>query len=490
MDIQHISRRNFLKALGLGSAAVATPAIVGCADGNKSHASGEPPVGKMTYRTNPKTGEKVSILGYGMMRLPTLESQGSAREDGDAEIDQEMVNRQVDYAIEHGVNYFDTSPAYCKGRSERCTGIALARHKREEFFIATKLSNFNPETWSRQAGIDMFQNSLKELQVDYVDYLLLHGIGMGEDGMEAYRARYENNGLLDYLLEQREKGVIRNLGFSYHGDVAVYDYLLRQQDEGKIKWDFVQIELNYLDWHHAKEINDRNTNADYLYAELEKRGIPAVIMEPLLGGRLAKLPDALANKLLRRDPEHSVASWAFRYAGTPQGVLTVLSGMTFMEHLKENLCTFSPLVPCTEEEQRFLEAIATELVSYETIPCNDCKYCMPCPYGIDIPAVFVHYNKCLTEGHAPREMQAPDYWEARRAFLVGYDRSVPKLRQADHCIGCGQCEPHCPQRIRIPKELHRISDYVEHLRRNDLDKVAPAEGRRSRRRLHIRGLNR
>ena len=457
----NISRRSFLKTLGLGTMAVSTPAIVGCASGERNTTDTEPPVGKMTYRKNPKTGEQVSLLGYGMMRLPTV-NDGSAREDGDNEIDQDMVNRQVDYAIKHGVNYFDTSPAYCQGKSEHCTGIALARHKREEFFIATKLSNFSPDTWSREASIAMFQNSLKELQVDYIDYLLLHGIGMGEDGMEEYKERYVSNGILNYLVDQREKGIIRNLGFSYHGDIAVFDYLLQMQDNGEIQWDFVQIELNYLDWKYAKQINERNTDAEYLYGELTKRNIPAVIMEPLLGGRLAKLPDPLAKKLLERDPEHTVASWAFRYAGTPQGVLTVLSGMTKMQHLKENLGTYCPLKPLTEQEMRWLDTeLAGELMSYNTIPCNDCKYCMPCPYGIDIPAIFVHYNKCLTEGNVIREAQSSEYGKARRAFLIGYDRSVPKLRQADHCIGCGQCQSHCPQRIRIPHELHRIAQYVE-----------------------------
>lgn len=468
-----LSRRNFLKAFGLGSAAVAAPAIVSCTSDGKQPQGQEPPIGKMTYRTNPNTGDQVSLLGYGMMRLPTVGGHGSAREEKDAEIDQEMVNRQVDYAIEHGVNYFDTSPAYCRGRSEKATGIALARHKREEFFIATKLSNFSPETHSREAGIEMFQNSLKELQVDYIDYLLLHSVGGGEDAMQEYRARYVDNGILDYLLEQRKKGIIRNLGFSYHGDIAIFHHLLQMQDEGKIHWDFVQIELNWLDWKYASQINERNTDAEYLYAELDKREIPAVIMEPLLGGRLAKLPDTISKKLLARDPEHSVASWAFRYAGTPARVLTVLSGMTMMHHLKENLCTYSPLQPLSESEMRFLdEELADELMSYNTIPCNDCKYCMPCPYGIDIPAIFVHYNKCLTEGNVVRERQSSEYFKARRAFLIGYDRSVPRLRQADHCIGCGKCVSHCPQRIRIPKEMQRISTYVEAIKQG---KDAPAD---------------
>jgi hypothetical protein len=462
-----LSRRTFLKALGLGTATAAAPVIVSCAsgDGPKAPAQ-EPPVGKMTYRENPKTKEKVSILGYGMMRLPATNGQPFGR-DNDAEIDQDMINKQIDYAIEHGVNYFDTSPAYCRGLSEHATGIALSRHKRDEYFIATKLSNFAPQTWSREASIEMFQNSLKELQVDYIDYLLLHSIGGGDDdmtAMEVFEARYIDNGILDYLLEQREQGIIRNLGFSYHGDIAVFDHLLANHD--KYKWDFVQIELNYLDWKHAKEINEDNTNAEYLYAELDKRGIPAVIMEPLLGGRLASLPRPLAREIFARDPERTLASWAFRFAGSFPRVLTVLSGMTYMEHLKENLCTYCPLEELTDEEKQFLYDVAEEIVSYNTIPCNDCKYCMPCPYGIDIPGVLTHYNKCIAEGNLTRDRNDPDYARARRAFLIGYDRSVPKLRQADHCIGCGQCVKHCPQRIQIPREMERINNYVEALKRN------------------------
>ena len=461
-----LSRRTFLKALGLGTATAAAPVIVSCATDGKKGNTQEPPIGRMTYRENPKTHEKVSILGYGMMRLPATNGKAYGREN-DAEIDQEMINRQIDYAIEHGVNYFDTSPAYSRGQSEHATGIALSRHKRNKYFIATKLSNFSPETWSREASIEMFQNSLKELQVDYIDYLLLHAISAGNEkmtAMEVFEARYINNGMLDYLMEQREKGVIRNLGFSYHGDIAVFDNLLANHD--KYKWDFVQIELNYLDWKHAKDFNEENTNAEYLYAELDKRGIPAVIMEPLLGGRLASLPKPLAQEILARDPERTLASWAFRFAGSFPRVLTVLSGMTYMEHLKENLCTYCPLEELTDEDKEFLYGIADQIVDYNTIPCNDCKYCMPCPYGIDIPGVLTHYNKCIAEDDLTRDRNDPDYARARRAFLVGYDRSVPKLRQADHCIGCGQCVEHCPQRIQIPREMERINNYVEALKRN------------------------
>lgn len=457
---KEISRRDFFKVAG--AAGAATTGLVACrrtSSGSPTSPSHEIPADAMTCRTNPSTGDKVSLLGFGMMRLPSVGGR-SARE-GNEEIDQEMVNHLVDYAIAHGVNYFDTSPAYCRGKSEQATGIALARYPRDKYFIATKLSNFAPATWSREASIGMYRNSLKELQVDYLDYLLLHGIGMG-NGMEEFEARYVNNGILDFLVEERKAGRIRNLGFSYHGDIKVFDYLLSRHEE--YQWDFVQIQLNYLDWKYAKEINPRNTDADYLYGELAKRNIPAIIMEPLLGGRLSNVPDNIVARLKQREPEMSVASWAFRFAGSLPGVLTVLSGMTRLEHLQDNLRTYAPLKPLTDDEFKFLQDTATLMMQFDTIPCNDCKYCMPCPYGIDIPAILLHYNKCLNEGNIPGNRQDKNYREARRAYLVGYDRTIPKLRQASHCIGCNQCNAHCPQRIDIPAELHRIDQLVERLK--------------------------
>lgn len=470
-----INRRDFFKIFG--GATVASSAMLSACSGKNPQTTTanaqEPPTDKMTMRINPHTGDKVSLLGYGMMRLPVV-GGGAGREHPEADIDQEMVNRQVDYALAHGMNLFDTSPAYCQGRSEKATGIALSRHKRSEYFISTKLSNFAPETWSLAASQEMFRNSLKYLQVDYVDYLLLHCCGLGAqtldgrqvEGMEAFYARFVDNHLIDWLSEQREKGLIRNLGFSYHGDVEVFNLLLRWHDEGRYHFDFVLIELNYLDWDFADEINPRNTDAVYLYNELHRRGIPALVMEPLLGGRLANVPDPIVAKMKARRPDDSVASWAFRFAGTPEGVLSVLSGMTYMEHLRENIRTYAPLEPLTQEENDFLMETARQIYDLKTIPCNECQYCMPCPYGINIPAIFVHYNKMIKEGNLPRERQSDSFARQRKAFLVGYDRSVPRLRQADHCIGCGQCMSHCPQSINIPGEMHRIDTLVENLKRN------------------------
>ena len=452
----NMNRRDFLKIVGL-TAASSTGLLYGCGSKEGEQSSGVQDLGpvptdRMTYRNFSESPEdNVSILGYGCMRWPTVPSP-----DGKGDlIDQDEVNRLVDYAMAHGVNYYDTSPVYVQGWSEKATGIALKRHPRESFKIATKLSNF--ANFTRENSIQMYRQSFVDLQVDYIDYYLLHSIGNG--GIKTFLARYIENGMLDYLLEEREAGRIPHLGFSFHGTREVFDEVLAMHD--RVHWDFVQIQLNYLDWTHA---TGNNVNAEYLYAELEKRRIPAVIMEPLLGGRLSNLPDHIVARLKQQRPESSVASWAFRFAGSPEGVLTVLSGMTYMEHLQDNIRTYSPLVPLTDAERQFLFDTADLIAGYPTIPCNDCKYCMPCPYGIDIPAVLLHYNKCVNEGNIPQDRQDENYRQARRAFLIGYDRSVPRLRQASHCIGCGQCNPHCPQSIDIPKELHRIDAFVERLK--------------------------
>lgn len=452
-----MDRREFLKILGATSA---TAALAGCHSGQEMEGTGGElgpvPADKMTYRSFPSLdNDKISLLGYGCMRWPTI----SDPDDHGNIIDQETVNELVDYALEHGVNFFDTSPVYVQGQSERATGIALKRHPRDSYYISTKLSNFSDS--SRKNSLAMYHRSFRELQVDYIDYYLLHSIGGG--GMPAFRRRYVDNGILDFLMEERKAGRIRHLGWSFHGSKEVFDELLALHDT--YHWDFVLIQMNYVDWHIAK---GSGIGAEYLYTELAKRGIPNMVMEPLLGGRLAKLPDHIVGRLKQRSPERSVASWAFRFVGSQPNVFTVLSGMTYMEHLQDNVRSFSPLVPLSEVETGFLFDTAKLIEQYPTIPCNDCKYCMPCPYGIDIPAILLHYNKCVNEGNVPESRQDENYRKARRAFLVGYDRSVPKLRQADHCIGCNQCSHHCPQKINIPKQLHRIDNFIEKLKQDTL----------------------
>ena len=447
-----MDRRDFLKIVGI-STATGAATLYGCKPKTEAGAAsgelGPVPTDKMTYRSYPSLGnDKVSILGYGCMRWPTIPNPEGK---GDI-IDQDAVNELVDYAIAHGVNYFDTSPVYVQGWSEKSTGIALKRHPRESYYIATKLSNFSNPTYEN--SLAMYRRSFEDLQVDYIDYYLLHSVGNGR----TLKQRYIDNGMMDFLMEERKAGRIRKLGFSFHGSLEGFNEMLSYHEQ--YHWDFIQIQLNYVDWD--------GSNAKALYEALEQYQIPGIIMEPLLGGRLSKLPDHIVGRLKQRSPESSVASWAFRFAGTPRMILTVLSGMTYMEHLQDNIRTYSPLVPLTEEEKEFLYETGRLIKQYPTIPCNDCKYCMPCPYGIDIPAILVHYNKCVNEGNIPESQQDENYRKARQAFLVGYDRSVPKLRQANHCIGCNQCSKNCPQRINIPRQLHRIDDFVEKLKQNIL----------------------
>ncbi len=451
---KEINRRDFLKTAG--SAALVMGGVTAC--GKKSESkfgtagpAGEAALGEMTYRTHNTNGDKVSILGYGCMRFSMTKD-----ENGRDIVDQEMVDRLVDYAIEHGVNYFDTAPVYLQGQSEEAIGKSLKRYPRDSHFIATKLSNFGDT--SREGALEMYRSSRKYLQTDVIDYYLLHNLGGG--GMDMFNRRFIDNGILDYLLEERKAGRIRNLGFSFHGNKEMFDELMKLHE--KYHWDFVQIQLNYIDWSNA------NPPAEYLQQELDKKNIQSMIMEPLLGGRLSNVPQHITARLKERNPQGSVASWAFRFAGTHPGVLCVLSGMTYMEHLQDNVKTFSPLVPLTEEELAFLDETATLIQGYPTIPCTDCKYCMPCPYGIDIPSIIAHYNKCVNEGEIAASINDENYRKLRRAYLVSYDRAVPKLRQADRCIGCNECTSHCPQRIRIPNELHKISAYIEKLRQDTL----------------------
>jgi predicted aldo/keto reductase-like oxidoreductase len=475
-----MDRREFLKSMGAGALATAALAA-GCDSPNQTTAegfsTGEVPTDKMTYRTGTH-GEKVSLLGYGCMRLPSTE-EGKDGNQTEGDLDQDRINELTDYAIAHGLNLFDTAPRYCKARSEIAMGKALSRHRREEYLISTKLSNQNPYLWNRQGSIEMFQQSLERLQVDYLDFYMLHCVGLpgrDKDGNpvsphDAFMRRFVDNGMIEYLMEQRSKGRIRNLGFSYHGDVNVFDEALAMHE--KVHWDHVLIQHNYINWQHAASLSpdgNGDANSEYLYGELAKRDIPVFVMEPLLGGQLANLPQFAVDEFKRRAPESSLASWAFRFAGSMPRILTVLSGMTYMEHLQDNLRTMSPLNPLTEEEMSMLRSIADRYVEFPLVPCTGCQYCMPCPYGIDIPGNFAHYNRMVNEGHlldAPGDDATSEeqraYRKARRAYLVSYGRELARERQADHCIGCGRCLHECPQGINIPVKLAAIENYITNI---------------------------
>ena len=440
-----MDRRDFLKTAGLGAAAIGVAAC----------SSGISETGAAQQQTGIPDGEMASnypgigLLGYGCMRWPMTEGP-----DGRRVIDQEEVNRLVDVAMAHGVNYYDTSPNYLGGESERATAEALNRYPRDKWLLATKLSNFSD--WSYDNSVMMYRNSLEIFKTDHIDYYLLHSIG----GMDAFSTRFGTTGIMDFLLRERELGHIRNLGFSFHGNRQGFDELMSLHS--KYHWDFVQIQMNYVDWRHAGR---NNTDAEYLYGVLDSMGIPVVIMEPLRGGRLADMPVTLADMLQAKAPSASLASWAFRFAGSFPRVLTVLSGMTYMEHLEDNLRTYLDFKPLNEEEMELLQEVATRMETWPLVRCTGCNYCMPCPYGIDIPGIFKFYNDSLNAGTYVKDSEQEGYAKARRRYLLAYDKAIPTVRQADHCIQCGKCEEACPQHLSVRSELRKIDEYIENLKR-------------------------
>ena len=445
-----MNRRHFLRKLGLGAAVMAMDPFSVLAGETKRPQTNEggDVQNQMTYRVKHGSGDKVSLLGFGMMRLPD---------------NQDEVNQLVDYAIAHGVNYFDTAPMYKNGHSEAMTGTALSRHPRDKYFVATKMSNQRENLWNYDDSRAMYEKSFRELRVDYIDYYLLHSIGGG--GVDALKARFLDNGLLEFLLKEREAGRIRHLGFSYHGDVSAFDFLLDHQDE--YQWDFAQIQMNYLDWRHAslnKSGWKQDADAEYLYDKMAKLGVQTVVMEPLRGGALARLDDELYQRLTAMRPNDTPASWAFRWVGSHPNILTTLSGMNQMSHLEENVRTFSPLEPCTEAENKLLEEIADVMAGFPVIPCTTCRYCMPCPYGVDIPGNFAYYNEAVAQKIIPLpDKQAADYMARKQQFADGLRQALPDVSTwATQCADCEECLKKCPQQIRIPNQMARI---VETLRK-------------------------
>lgn len=443
---QNRSRRDFLKRLGWGGAsAVGMMAMAPLTTFGKPEDETADPA-KMAIRENRRTGDKVSLLGYGMMRLPT----------NNRAINQDMVNQEVDYALAHGVNYFDTAPVYHGGRSEEAVGIALSRHPRDKYFVATKLSNFGRDQWNLDSAKKMLKSSMEKLKVDYIDYYLLHSVG--GKGPDEFKARFEENGIVEFLQEERKAGRIRNLGFSFHGSIETFDYLIDNNDD--FEWDFVQIQMNYIDWRHA-DTRRGNTDAEYLYNKLEKAGIQCVIMEPLLGGRLANVPDDVRSMMKEVRPSDSPARWAFRWVGSYPNVLTVLSGMTTMEVLQENVATYAPLEACTESENALMTKIADKMNGVPVIPCTDCKYCMPCAFGLDIPGNFSVYNKAVNEGILPLpDKSSPDYQKRLDAVNKMFQKGLNKKQWATKCTDCEACLPKCPQHIRIPNQMGRIAEIL------------------------------
>ena len=393
-------------------------------------------------------GESISLLGMGCMRFPRKPGGGRR-----APLDQEAVNMMIDYALEHGINYFDTAPAY--GDSERATGEALSRHDRKDYLIATKMSNFSNARLD--ACKEMFANSLKNLRTSYVDYFLLHSIGSVED----FKKRFVDNDLLPYLQELRKKGTIRHLGFSFHGSNAALKALL----EMPYNWEFVQIQMNYVDWKNMPlEDSDEPCDSETLYKMLEERGIPVVIMEPIRGGALANVSSGLKDKLAERFPQLSPAGVALTFASSYPAVMCTLSGMSNMQQLMENVYTFSHFKPFNAEDNEYLMEMARLYNGNPHIPCTACRYCMPCPRGVDIPGVFAVYNGSSDALMLPdpSNKREKGYKDKKKKFLARY-ATLAKDTDASACVMCNACLPKCPQRIRIPEQMRMIHQLVKQL---------------------------
>jgi len=451
----NMDRRGFIK---MAAAGAALAAVGGCGSHDSlSQAKREIPTDKMTYRVDPKNGNKLSLLAFGMMRLPRVaRARGESLPDTD-DIDQEAVNELVDYAIAHGVNLFDTSPVYCKGFSEKATGEALSRHPRDKYYISTKLSNSRPASAkSREESLKLYHQSFENLKVDHIDYYFAHNVG----SHAAFKERYIDNGILDFMFKEKEAGRVGSIGWSFHGEGEFFEYLA-----GAYPWDFTMIQLNYLDWGIVQDANRSNVSAQRQYDILTEKNVPIWIMEPLLGGGLAVPHYKARERMMQADPNASAASWAFRFAADFPNVVTILSGMMFKEHMQDNILTYSPFKPLSDAERSMLlNDISQIALENRNINCTKCQYCMPCPYGIDIPEVFAHYNRSMNEGNYPDDKQSPDYKRARRAFLVGLDRSVSPVRQAGRCTNCKLCLSSCPQRIDIPAQMQRVDKFTETLK--------------------------
>ena len=357
---------------------------------------------------------KLSALGMGAMRLPVVDGNDSV-------IDEAAVNEMVAYAMEHGVNYYDTAWGYHNGNSELVMGRALGRYPRESFYFATKFPGYDLSNMDKVEEI--FEKQLEKCGVEYFDFYLFHNVC--EMNIDAYLdPKY---GIFEYLLKQKGNGRIKHLGFSAHGSCDVMKRFLEAYGE---HMEFCQIQLNYIDWSFQ--------NAKEKVELLKEYHLPVWVMEPLRGGKLAKLSDENEAKLHALRPEEGIPAWAFRFLQTLPEVTMVLSGMSNAEQLKDNIRTFGADKPLTEKEMKTLMEIAGQMTG--GVPCTACHYCTShCPQGLDIPMLLKLYNEHSFTGGgflAPMALMA-----------------VPKEKQPDACLGCRSCEAVCPQQIKISEAL-------------------------------------
>ncbi|WP_294955195.1 aldo/keto reductase [uncultured Eubacterium sp.] len=357
---------------------------------------------------------EISRLGLGNMRLPC---KTPIKREANPLIDYNKAQELVDMAYENGVNYFDTAYMYHAGNSEKFIGQALKKYPRESYYLADKLP-----IWMCKKPADMqkiFDKQLQRTGIDCFDFYLLHSLDKGNF------EKCEKYGAYDFLLEKQKQGLIKNIGFSFHGTIDDLKAIVAAHH-----WDFAQIQMNYLDW--------KNQDAKTQYEILTEAGIPVIVMEPVRGGKLADVPKRVEELFKNNAPDKSIASWAIRFCATHDNVLTILSGMNAKEQMLDNLQSLTDFVPMTDVELKICQNAASIINESEIIPCTGCDYCADCPKSVKISTIFDVYNKLKTGEYTA-------------------EQAKEKYAQIDvnhtQCVACGKCKEHCPQSIDIPKML-------------------------------------
>lgn len=362
---------------------------------------------------------KLSALGMGCMRLPRLEKY--------EEIDIPAVKEMVAYAMEQGVNYFDTAWGYHGGTAEPVMGEVLSAYPRKSFYLASKFPGFSPENFQKKEEI--FEKQLARCRTEYFDFYLLHSVT--DNNIDHYLD--PQYGLLEYLKQQKKAGRIRHLGFSCHSSLKTMERLL---DAWKEHIEFCQIQLNWLDW----DLQDAKTKVQIL----QERNIPVWVMEPLRGGSLCQLAPEYETALRQLRPEQTMPQWGFRFLETVPGVTVILSGMSNFEQIQENIATFNETNPLNAQETEVLFAVAEQITAKNTLLCTNCRYCVDyCPMELNIPALIKLYNKHIYMGSS----------------IPMADLGEEKHPQA--CVTCGKCAKVCPQKIKIPQMMHDLSQKLK-----------------------------
>ena len=367
----------------------------------------------MEYRKMEKLNVNTSLLGFGCMRFPTLEN---------GKINEKEAEKMIDEAIVNGVNYIDTAYPYHNGDSEPFVGRVLDKYPRESYYLATKLPMWKVE--KVEDVTEIFNEQLARLNKEYVDFYLLHSMN------KASFEKAKELGVLDILEEYRKQGKIKFIGFSFHDSYQVFEEMINYYN-----WDFCQIQLNYMDENEQAGIKG--------YKLAEEKGIPMVIMEPIKGGTLASLPEDVAKNFKDYNPNKSIASWALRWVGSFSNIKVILSGMSTYDQVLDNLDTFNNFKPLNEEEFECVKKVVSELNVRTKNGCTNCKYCMPCPAGVDIPGNFWLWN---------------NYYKYESLSYINYKYQMMKKEDtlADKCIKCGKCGQLCPQKISIREDLEKV----------------------------------